>query len=131
MFLLMWLSACSACVPGAAYARSKHHLPIAPNRFNQQLTVSSINRVWLTDFTYTPTSEGFSYRCAFKDLCSRRIVGWAMSRKIDTQLALAALNQAVALRQPGVGLIIHSDVAHSSPAKRFAGDDEIVNSYSA
>ena len=88
---------------------SNHDLPIAPNRLNQQFTVSKINKVWLTDFTYIPTWEGFSYLCAFKDLCSRRIVGWAMSKKIDTQLALAALNQAVALREPTSGLIIHSD----------------------
>jgi len=88
---------------------SKHNLPVAPNRLDQQFTVSKINQVWLTDFTYIPTTEGFSYLCAFKDLCSRRIVGWAMSRKIDTQLALSALNQAVALREPPIGLIVHSD----------------------
>lgn len=88
---------------------SNHDLPIAPNRLDQQFTVSKINQVWLTDFTYIPTCEGFSYLCAFKDLCSRRIVGWAMSRHIDAQLALAALNQAVALRDPSSGLIVHSD----------------------
>jgi transposase InsO family protein len=88
---------------------SKHDLPIAPNRLNQQFTISKINKVWLTDFTYIPTCEGFSYLCAFKDLCSRRIVGWAMSRKIDAQLAIKALHQAVALREPPRGLIIHSD----------------------
>jgi len=88
---------------------SKHDSPIAPNRLNQHFTVSKINQVWLTDFTYIPTSEGFSYLCAFKDLCSRRIVGWAMSQKIDTPLALKALDQAVALREPPAGLIIHSD----------------------
>jgi putative transposase len=88
---------------------SNHDLPIAPNRLGQQFTVSKINQVWLTDFTYIPTSDGFSYLCAFKDLCSRRIVGWAMSRKIDAQLAIKALNQAIALREPPVGLIVHSD----------------------
>ena len=88
---------------------SNHDLPIAPNRLGQQFTVSNINRVWLTDFTYIPTTEGFSYLCAFKDLCSRRIVGWAMSRKIDAQLAINALDQAIALRQPPNELIVHSD----------------------
>ncbi len=88
---------------------SKHDLPIAPNRLDQQFTVSKINQVWLTDFTYIPTCEGFSYLCAVTDLCSRRIVGWAMSRNIDTHLALAALNQAIALREPPTGLILHSD----------------------
>ena len=88
---------------------SKHDLPIAANLLNQQFTVQKLNQVWLTDFTYIPTFEGFSYLCAFKDLCSRRIVGWAMSRKIDAQLAIAAFNQAVALRAPKSGLIVHSD----------------------
>ena len=74
---------------------SNHDLPVAPNRLNQQFNVSKINQVWLTDFTYIPTCEGFSYLCAFKDLCSRRIVGWAMSRQIDAQLAINALNQAI------------------------------------
>ena len=88
---------------------SDHDLPIAPNRLKQQFAVSSINRVWLTDFTYIPTTEGFSYLCAFKDLCSRRVVGWAISRQIDAALALKAFNQAIALRDPPTGLIVHSD----------------------
>ena len=88
---------------------SMHDLPISPNRLGQRFTVSEPNRVWLTDFTYIPTLDGFSFLCAFKDLCSRRIVGWATSRKLNTQLALAALDQATALRQPESGLIVHSD----------------------
>ena len=98
---------------------SNHCLPIAPNRLDQQFNVSSINQVWLTDFTYIPTTEGFSYLCAFKDLCSRRIVGWAMSRKIDAQLALAALEQAIALREPPKGLIIHSDRGSQYASQAF------------
>jgi transposase InsO family protein len=88
---------------------SNHDMPIAPNRLNQEFTCPKVNRVWLTDFTYIPTKEGFSYLCSVVDLCSRRIVGWATSRSIDTSLALAALDQALALRQPKEGLILHSD----------------------
>ena len=89
---------------------SNHDLPIAPNRLGQCFTVSKPNLVWLTDFTYMPTFEGFSYLCTFQDLCSRRIVGWAgASRRINARLAVAALNQAIALRQPKPGLIVHSD----------------------
>lgn len=98
---------------------SNHDLPVAPNRLNQQFVVPKINQVWLTDFTYVPTCEGFSYLCAFKDLCSRRIVGWAMSRKIDAELAIKALNQAIALRQPPNGLIIHSDRGSQFASKAF------------
>lgn len=88
---------------------SKHGLPIAENHLNQHFAASKPNQVWLSDLTYLATSEGFSYLCAFKDLCSRRVVGWAMSRRIDTRLVIAAFDQAVALRQPPPGLIVHSD----------------------
>ena len=98
---------------------SNHNLPIAPNRLGQNFSVSKINRVWLTDFTYIPTWEGFSYLCAFKDLCSRRIVGWAMSRSIDAALALKALNQAIALREPPRVLIVHSDRGSQFASKAF------------
>lgn len=88
---------------------SKHDLPIASNLLGQDFVAQKPNQVWLSDFTYIRTLEGFSYLCAFKDLCSRKIVGWGMSRRIDAELALAAFNQAVALRKPGRGLIVHSD----------------------
>lgn len=88
---------------------SKHDLPIAPNRLNQDFTAQKPNHVWLTDFTYIPTKVGFTYLCTVQDLYSRRIVGWATSQKIDSVLALNALDQAIALRQPQSGLIVHSD----------------------
>lgn len=88
---------------------SNHNLPVAKNLLDQCFTCSNINRVWLTDFTYIPLKEGFSYLCTVQDLFSRRIVGWATSQTIDTKLALAALDQAAALRTPPEGLILHSD----------------------
>jgi transposase InsO family protein len=88
---------------------SKHQLPIAPNRLDQCFHCADVDRVWLTDFTYVPLIEGFTYLCSVQDLCSRRIVGWATSQSIDTKLALEALNQAIAIRQPKQGLIVHSD----------------------
>lgn len=88
---------------------SNHSLPVAPNRIGRQFVAPKPNQVWLTDFTYIPTREGFTYLCAVEDLCSRRIVGWATSRSIDANLALEALNQAIALRVPDKGLIVHSD----------------------
>jgi transposase InsO family protein len=88
---------------------SKHDRPIAPNRLNQDFKAQKMNQVWLTDFTYIPSKEGFTYLCTVQDLCSRRIVGWATSRRIDATLALDALNQAIALRNPQAGLVVHSD----------------------
>ncbi len=98
---------------------SNHDLPVAHNLLNQHFVAAELDQVWLTDFTYIPTTEGFSYLCAFKDLCSRRIVGWATSRNIDTSLALDALNQAIALRNPDPGLIVHSDRGSQFASHRF------------
>lgn len=92
-----------------ATTESNHELPIAPNRLEQNFVAEYPNQIWLTDFTYIHTREGFTYLCAVQDLFSRRIVGWATSRSIDAELALAALNQAIALRNPNPGLIVHSD----------------------
>ena len=88
---------------------SGHDQPIAKNLLEQRFEAERPNRVWLTDFTYIPTKEGFTYLCTIEDLYSRRIVGWATGRKIDTELALKALMQAVALRSGLQGLILHSD----------------------
>ncbi len=98
---------------------SRHTQPIAPNRLDQQFSVSNINRVWLTDITYIPTREGFSYLCTVQDLCSRRIVGWAMSRSADAMLTVSALKQAIALRAPSPGLIVHSDRGSQYASRAF------------
>lgn len=98
---------------------SNHDLPVAPNRLDQQFTATKLNQVWLSDFTYIPTSEGFTYLCAVKDMCSRKIVGWSTSKKLDAQLALDALNQAIALRNPKPKLIIHSDRGSQYASQRF------------
>ena len=71
---------------------SKHSLPIPPNRLDQQFVAQKPNQAWLTDFTYVPTKEGFTYLCTIQDLFSRKIIGWATSRAINIQLALDALN---------------------------------------
>ena len=88
---------------------SDHDRTIAPNRVNQQFETKSINQVWLTDLTYIRTREGFSYLCAVEDLHSRRIVGWDIRRSLSAELAVSALEQAIALRDPSPGLIVHSD----------------------
>ncbi len=88
---------------------SKHDLPIAPNRLDQAFRAQKPNQVWLTDFTYIHRKEGFSYLCTVQDLYSRKIVGWAVGINIDANLAIEALDQAIALRRPPEGLIVHSD----------------------
>lgn len=98
---------------------SGHDQPISPNLLNQCFKAQRPNQAWLTDFTYIPTKEGFTYLCTIEDLYSRKIVGWATSRKIDTELALNAFMQAVALRSSMQGLILHSDRGSQFASAQF------------
>jgi transposase InsO family protein len=88
---------------------SKHAFPVAANLLARQFTVSRPNAVWVSDITYIWTLEGWLYLAGVMDLYSRRIVGWAMSHRIDGELTLAALRQALTQRQPSAGLVHHSD----------------------
>ncbi|MGI9089382.1 MAG: IS3 family transposase [Chthoniobacterales bacterium] len=87
---------------------SRHGGPIAPHRL-QGLAVQRPNQVWATDATGILTGEGWLYLVAVLDLCSRRVVGWAMSPLLDAPLTIAALRMALHQRQPGRALIVHSD----------------------
>ena len=87
---------------------SRHGGPIAPNRL-PGLVVQRPNQVWVTDATGVLTGQGWLYLVAVLDLCSRRVVGWAMSPILDAPLTLAALRMALRQRQPARNLIVHSD----------------------
>ena len=91
---------------------STHNEPIAPNVLDRQFDVNgvaAVNQVWVSDITYVPTREGFLYLATVLDLASRRVVGWAMRETLDAELAVSALAMAVGTRQPGAGLVHHSD----------------------
>ena len=88
---------------------SRHTLPVAENVLDRKFEVDAPNVAWVTDITYVWTSEGWLYLAAILDLFSRRVVGFAMSERIDRQLALDALCAAVGRRLPNAGLVHHSD----------------------
>ena len=88
---------------------SQHDYPIAPNRLAQQKAANRTDEVWVSDITYVPTGEGFLYLAGLVDAYSRRVVGWAMRDRLDTQLPLDALRMALDHRQPPHGLLHHSD----------------------
>lgn len=75
----------------------------------RDFTATAPNRLWLTDITEHPTSEGKLYLCAIKDVYSGRIVGYSIDSRMKASLTVAALRNAVALRSPAPGLIVHSD----------------------
>jgi transposase InsO family protein len=88
---------------------SRHSLPVAPNLLERDFSASAPNQKWVTDITYVGTDEGWLYVALVIDLFSRRLVGWAMSDRIDTQLTMEALALALGLRDPPAGLLHHSD----------------------
>jgi len=79
-----------------------------PN-LTQQLVVTKLDQVWVVDMTYIRLPQGFVYLACVLDGFSRRVIGWHLSRDIDTRLTLMALNKAIAARRPRAGLIHHSD----------------------
>jgi putative transposase len=81
----------------------------ATNVLNRQFHPTARDRAWCGDITYLWTLEGWLYLAVILDLYSRRVVGWSMSKDIDEQLALDALDMAVRERNPAPGLIHHSD----------------------
>lgn len=91
-----------------AYA-ARNSEPPAPNLLNRDFTTSKPNRVWVTDITFVPTRRGWLYVATMMDLFSRRVVGWAMSQRIDQRLVVNALHMAIRQRRPQHGLIVHSD----------------------
>jgi transposase InsO family protein len=101
---------------------SHHDLPIAPNRLPKLPAPSFPNQVWVGDITYIHTAEGWLYLAGILDLYSRRLVGWAMSEHIDTELILAAWGMARTQCQPAANLVFHSDrgVQYASLAYRQA-----------
>ena len=88
---------------------SKHDLPIAENVMARNFEVPAANTAWAGDITYIWTREGWLYLAVLLDLFSRRIVGWSMRENLERQLCLDALSMALKNRQPGPGLLHHTD----------------------
>lgn len=88
---------------------SRHALPIAPNHLDRQFASDRANRHWVSDMTYVRTAQGWLYLAVVLDLYSRAVVGWAMHHRMQQALVHAALEMAVARRQPQTEVLLHSD----------------------
>lgn len=91
-----------------ATTNSQHGLPVFPN-LTKEIVVDRVNQVWVADITYIRLAAGFVYLAAILDRCSRRIIGWALSKRLDRQLSLMALRMALIQRGVVQGCIHHSD----------------------
>jgi putative transposase len=87
---------------------SKHPFPVYENLIKDFRPIAT-NVVWVADITYIKIQSGFLYLATVMDLYSRKIIGWAISRRIDEELTIEALQMAIQLRNPSAGVIHHSD----------------------
>lgn len=87
---------------------SRHDLPVHPN-LARELTVTGIDQLWVSDITYVRLQAEFVYLAVILDAYSRRVVGWALGRTLQAELAIAALQMALDARRPAPGLVHHSD----------------------
>jgi len=88
---------------------SRHSLPVAENKLNQEFSASRSDEKWVTDITYIWTREGWLYLAIVLDLFSRKVVGWSMQKTMGKELVINALSMALKARQPPQGLLHHSD----------------------
>jgi len=88
---------------------SAHPYPIAPNRLQRRFRATRLNTIWAADITACPIRGGWCYLAVILDLASRRVVGWALERTLETTVVRAALTRALLTRRPTQSVLHHSD----------------------
>ena len=112
---------------------SNHKKPVYPNVLNRQFEVSQIDRVYVSDITYIHTRKGWLYLAVVIDLCSRKVVGWSIHKRMKAKLVCDALKMALWQRRPKAGLIHHSDRGSqyaSDAFRKLLKDNKILGSMS-
>ncbi len=100
--------------------QSAHEWPLAPNHVARDFVVGrALNTVWASDVTDLPTLVGWLSLAVVLDRSSRRVLGWATSTRNDAALVLTAFERAAAMRQPGAGLVHHSDRGSSDASQSY------------
>ena len=92
-----------------ATTQSDHDRPVAENLLSRDFSVNRPDVAWVGDITFIWTKEGWLYLAVLLDLFSRKVVGWALSERIDRRLVVQALDRAIRARKPPAGLLVHSD----------------------
>lgn len=92
-----------------ATTNSTHNHAVFDNILDRRFVVDKPNYAWVEDITYIPTNEGWLYLATVIDLYSNKIIGHAMSDRINKQLVITALTNAIKARKYPTGVIVHSD----------------------
>ena len=98
---------------------SKHSYAVSPNLLKRDFSADRPNTKWVGDITYVPTDEGWLYVATVKDLCTKKIIGYAFSEHIDSKLTVAALEMACSRQKPTCELIFHSDRGSQYASKEY------------
>lgn len=98
---------------------SAHSHKRYPNLLKDHGQAKGLDEVWVTDITYIRINTGFIYLSVILDLCSRKAIGWAIHRRINAELVVAALQMAIERRKPDVGCIHHSDQGVQYACKEY------------
>ncbi|GAB3760659.1 transposase InsO family protein [Nocardioides ginsengisegetis] len=93
--------------------------PVHDDLVQRTFTAKAPNRLWLADITEHPTAEGKLYLCAIKDVYSNRIVGYSISDRMKSHIAVDALASAVARRDNVAGCILHTDRGSQFRSRKF------------
>jgi putative transposase len=113
------------CVPKKSFrpptTDSRHRWHVWPN-LARELVPMAINQLWVSDITYIRMSEEFVYLAVVLDAFSRRVIGWAMADHLRAELALSALDMAIANRYVTPGALVH----HSDQGVQYACGDYIA-----
>jgi transposase InsO family protein len=106
--------------PWVATTEAGHELPVYVN-LARRMQMNAPDQLWVADITYIRLREEFVYLAVVVDGFSRRAVGWALERSLQTRLTVAALEMAIAQRRPAPGLVHHSDRGIQYAAAEYAG----------
>ncbi len=97
---------------------SRHGFAIVPN-LTRGLRPTGVDQIWVADITYVRLGEAFIYLAVVLDAFSRKVIGWALDDHLEARLAVAALDMALAARNPPADSLIH----HSDRGVQYACGD--------
>ncbi len=112
---------CKTTKKWVATTDSNHRYPVYPNLL-KDVEVNGVNQAWVSDITYIRILTAFVYLAVILDVFSRKVIGWAISLRIDTELTRAALRMAIQTRRPPEGCIHHSDRGVQYAAHEYVDD---------
>ena len=101
------------------------------NLLNQNFKSNKKNEIWVGNITYIPLQNKYIYLASFLDICTRKVVGWHVSGKIDEELVLKALRNSIVREKDLKGLIIHTDRGSQYRSKRYQNEVREIGAVSS